>query len=355
MDTERLTQWLREMALLGIDDPLPSAREELLPILEGLRVQFRDQQREIDHLQAMLAFFWAALNAQPNPVFIKDEQLRFVFLNQKYREFFNLGDDHYLGKQVMDLEYLPEEDRLRYHREDSQMLATQSTLQYETAFLNPDNQLTESMYWSRGFRVPSTGQRGLIGEIVDISDQRKLQRELARHAAALEQISEEIRQKSKLDPGTQVYNRRILTDELPALLAQAERDSFSVCFLLTDIDDFKYINDTYGHLEGDSILSRFADVMKSTLRYGDITIRYGGDEFAAVLVKANVKQAADVAERFRDRICRELSLPGGEPVTISVGVTEYHPGEDFMAFFGRTDEALYAAKKSGKNKVVAVP
>ena len=217
------------------------------------------------------------------------------------------------------------------------------------------NQVTETLYWSRGFRVPSTGQLGIVGEIVDISKERKLQRELARHAAALEQISEEIRQKSRLDPGTQLYNRGILSDEIPALLERSAREGFSICGLLTDIDDFKYINDTYGHLEGDNVLTRFADIMRASLRHGDITLRYGGDEFAAVLVKASLGQAVEVAERFRERICQELALPGGEPVTISVGVTEYHPGEDFMTFFARTDESLYAAKKSGKNKVMSTP
>lgn len=352
---ERLENWLRELALLGIDDPLPSNPEQLLSILSALREEFWNQQREIDHLHNMLAFFWAALNAQPNPVFIKDEQLRFIFFNRKYREFFHLENDRYLGKDVTELDYLPPDDRKRYQQEDRKILSTQSTMQYETAFLGPCNQITEALYWSQGFRVPSSGQLGIVGEIVDISKERKLQRELARHAAALEQISEEVRQKSKLDPATQLYNRGILSDELPDLLERSTRDGFPLCGLLTDIDDFKYINDTYGHLEGDNILARFAQIMQSSLRHGDITMRYGGDEFAAVLVRANLKQAEEAAERFRDRICQELALPGGEPVTISVGVTEYRPGEDFMSFFARTDESLYAAKKSGKNRVVAAP
>lgn len=352
---ERLESWLREQGLLGLDQPLPSDQAELLSILSALREAFRNQEREIEHLHSMLAFFWAALNAQPHPVFIKDEQLRFVFFNRKYREFFHLNSDRYLGKEVMDLDYLPPDDRRRYQKEDRSLLFTQSTLQYETAFLNTEQQVTETVYWAKGFRVPSTGQVGIVGEIVDISKERKLQRDLVRHAAALEQISEEMRQKSRLDPGTQLYNRGILSDELPELLERSVQEGFSICGLLTDIDNFKYINDTYGHLEGDNIIVRCAEIMRASLRTSDIILRYGGDEFSAVLVDINLSQAAAIAESFRERICQELSLPGGEVVTISVGVTEYHPGEDFMEFFARTDESLYAAKKSGKNKVMSTP
>lgn len=94
--------------------------------------------------------------------------------------------------------------------------------------------------------------------------------------------------------------------------------------------------------------------MRGSFRQSDLIIRYGGDEFAVMLLGASLEQATEVAERFITKVCREIHLPNGSPLTVSVGITKLRPEDDFMSFLSRADEALYMAKYSGKNRVVAV-
>lgn len=327
------------------------AQEELLPMLQIIRQKWEQNQKELSVLHAERSFFLSAIDALPNPVFLKDDQLRFVFFNQKYQEFFNLKEGEYLGKRVTDLEYLAEEDREKYQQEDSALLKSQSVLQYEAGFHTADQGITETLYWSRGFTARETGARGIIGEIVDISKEKKLQRELTRHTAALELLMEETKRTSRRDPVTKLYNRLALTEDIPAILERTKAEHRPLCGLITDIDAFKSINDTYGHMVGDEILNQFASVLTGSFRQGDLAIRYGGDEFVVMLFDMALPVAKTVAERFRSRVREEVRLPDGKQVTISVGLTEFRHDEDFMQFLSRADEALYLAKNSGKNRV----
>ena len=135
-------------------------------------------------------------------------------------------------------------------------------------------------------------------------------------------------------------------------MEQARNTGNRICALMTDLDDFKAINDTYGHLTGDEVLLAFADVMRSCFRSSDILIRYGGDEFTAILVGADAGVAQPIAERFLENVRNKVRLPNGKAITISIGVAEMNYNDDLMELFSRADEALYEAKNSGKNRVV---
>ena len=158
---------------------------------------------------------------------------------------------------------------------------------------------------------------------------------------------------SNTDPLTKLYNRNILDAETPAIVKEAEALGQPVCMMLIDVDDFKQINDTYGHPFGDAILRSFARILKQTFRQRDIAIRYGGDEFMLVLPGAELAQAKAGAERFRHAVCKGCDLPGGNCVTLSIGITQWKSGDDLLSFITRADEALYQAKQSGKNCTVA--
>ena len=137
-----------------------------------------------------------------------------------------------------------------------------------------------------------------------------------------------------------------MIDELPAVLKAAREAGDSVCVLLTDIDDFKSINDSYGHLTGDIVLEKFAQIMQSSLRRDDISIRYGGDEFVAMLLRVSIDQAKAVAERFRERVSRERFLPDGDPVTISIGLAECREDDDLLSLFCRARMKLSMLRKN---------
>ncbi|MDX1397449.1 MAG: GGDEF domain-containing protein [Oceanospirillum sp.] len=158
------------------------------------------------------------------------------------------------------------------------------------------------------------------------------------------------------DPLTGLLNRRIMMErvkELTRIWSKTEKPAVSVMML--DLDRFKRINDTHGHLTGDRVLQAFSQIMKDELRNSDILTRYGGEEFAAILPGTSVENALKAAERIRMR-CEQswVTSKDNEPVrfTVSIGVGELAQDEEFNDALHRVDNSLYEAKKTGRNKVV---
>ncbi len=346
-----LLVWLSNATGLNDIAELPGIPDELVPLFAALRARMQKMEEKHSELEALLCFYKASANAMPNPIFIKNEDLRFVFFNQAYRDFFGLTDEKNIGKSVLDLEYLPSKDRERYHAEDLQVLENSSVIQYETVFHSSESDLSESLYWSKGFRVPETGERGVIGEIVDISEEKKLQRELARSKLALEVLVEDTRTASRTDPGTKLLNRYALADDVPSAIRKAQAAGLPTCAMLMDLDHFKQINDTCGHACGDEVLEKMAAALRASFRQGDLIIRYGGDEFCVFLPGSRLAQAHKAADRLVSRVRTDILLPDNTPVTLSIGITEFVEGDDTLSLLARADEALYLAKNAGRNRI----
>jgi len=149
------------------------------------------------------------------------------------------------------------------------------------------------------------------------------------------------------DPLTQVFNRNKL-DEKIGISRDLSFISKHISILMLDIDYFKQVNDTYGHDQGDVILKFIATHLKNSLRKEDIVIRWGGEEFVAILPDCRLDQAYDIAERVRKEI--EASDNGVCKLTVSIGVVGY-PGGDCIDAINQADKALYEAKHGGRNKV----
>lgn len=150
-----------------------------------------------------------------------------------------------------------------------------------------------------------------------------------------------------LDSLTQLGNRRSLQAAATALTGEQAAQGFSV--LMVDVDHFKSINDRYGHDRGDVVLQGIARCLQHTARQGDTAVRYGGEEFCLVLPGANPAQAMQVAQRLHDEIGRQR--PGDLDITISVGVaTALDTLDDLFTVLKRADEALYVAKRQGRNR-----
>ncbi|MGC8530347.1 MAG: GGDEF domain-containing protein [Leptospirillia bacterium] len=120
---------------------------------------------------------------------------------------------------------------------------------------------------------------------------------------------------------------------------------------LLDIDDFKRINDQDGHQSGDRVLVRLADSIHQVIRKGDYFIRLGGEEFLLLLPSQSFQHAHSFAESLRQRIEQDVKRSDGTNVTISIGLTQYRPGERMNSLVRRADNLMYAAKKFGKNRV----
>ena len=160
-----------------------------------------------------------------------------------------------------------------------------------------------------------------------------------------------LREAATTDPLTGVGNRRWLDSELKRRLAQFRRQGAPVSVLMIDVDHFKRINDAWGHEAGDVALRALAKSVGTTLRDMDVLTRFGGEEFLAVLPGTHVQQAAIVAERIR-RAVQEMTVPFSNhsiKLTVSIGVASAANLDDEATILKRADEAMYVAKKHGRN------
>lgn len=173
----------------------------------------------------------------------------------------------------------------------------------------------------------------------------------------LEQRNEELQKLSVTDGLTGIFNHRYFKDQLPHEVGRIERTDQRLALIMLDIDDFKPINDTWGHAVGDRILCAVAEAISAELRATDLFARYGGEEFAVLNVQDDLDGAVALAEKLRAAVAAvELPPPeasGGDGstlrVTVSAGVALYEGDPDTL--FCKADAALYEAKRGGKNRV----
>jgi diguanylate cyclase (GGDEF)-like protein len=152
---------------------------------------------------------------------------------------------------------------------------------------------------------------------------------------------------------TGLFNRDYLLQALRHEVVRSKRHSLKTALLLLDLDDFKQVNDTLGHLEGDRVLARAAALLKESLREIDVAARYGGDEFAVVLPETSRTGAYVVAERIRSRLEEGFRRSRGRRVSFSGGIATWPDDALTPAdLIVRADEALYRAKGDGKNRIV---
>ncbi|AGJ02140.1 Regulatory component of sensory transduction system [Rickettsia prowazekii str. Breinl] len=155
---------------------------------------------------------------------------------------------------------------------------------------------------------------------------------------------------------TGLFNRRYFDIHLKQMIEKANKENIKLYLLMCDIDNFKHVNDTYGHQAGDKVLTTVSRILKNTLRVTDLIARFGGEEFTILLTDIDISKAIETAERVRVKIeYMDFYIEGQiEPFkkTISIGVTEYKKEESIESFIKRADKAMYEAKTTGKNKVV---
>lgn len=179
------------------------------------------------------------------------------------------------------------------------------------------------------------------------------------------QYHDEIYKLTTTDGLTQVYNKRFLLKEMEREMSRSLRYNRELSLVMCDVDHFKPINDTYGHLAGDHILRQLAKRIREHVRRDDIVARYGGEEFALVLPEVNKHKAAQMAEKLRKIIAEEpfifdnISIP----ITLSMGIADLEEYKRVVAsvaesdvnpfaFIKIADDRLYVAKQTGRNKIV---
>jgi diguanylate cyclase len=189
------------------------------------------------------------------------------------------------------------------------------------------------------------------------TDLAEARRKVEAYEARVTELERELTQVSSLvqkDPLTFALNRRGLEEAFRVETARAARYGAPLALAVLDVDDFKKLNDTLGHVAGDRALVHLATTLQSTLRPTDIIARLGGEEFALLLPATDLAEASDAGERLRKELAGRPFQWDGAPrtITFSAGVAEWREGEPIEDLIQRADGAMYQAKRAGKNRVV---
>ena len=187
----------------------------------------------------------------------------------------------------------------------------------------------------------------ILGETRDITDRKRAEE-------ALRKSEQKYLELSIIDDLTQLYNSRHFYAQLEKEIERSNRYEQPLTLLLLDLDKFKDFNDTYGHVEGDDVLSRLGQVIKRCLRETDSAYRYGGEEFTIMLPMTTSEEGIVTAKRIQTELRKEAFSPVlGQEVymTVSIGLAQYKPKEEMKAFVQRVDQLMYQAKKNGRDRI----
>lgn len=170
-----------------------------------------------------------------------------------------------------------------------------------------------------------------------------------------ERMLEELKTLAITDGLTGIFNSRHFYRQLEIEIDRFNRHPHPLSLLLIDIDHFKKYNDRHGHLDGDNVLRKTADLIVSCMRKMDSAYRYGGEEFTVILPETDCSSAMHVARRIRQTIEDHfLSVPYRQKITVSIGITEYAADDSLTGFIHRADNAMYEAKAAGRNRLACL-
>jgi diguanylate cyclase (GGDEF)-like protein len=229
-------------------------------------------------------------------------------------------------------------------------IIAEGNLDYKTNIRTPD----EIGQLSRAFDGMTENLKNITVSRDELNQEIEIR---MRTEQALRESENNYRELSIIDSLTQLYNSRYFYQQLKMEIDRVDRYGQPLTLLLLDIDDFKTLNDTYGHIEGDQVLLRLGQVLKRCLRQTDSAYRYGGEEFTILLPMTTSADGAITAERIRTELKQEIfsPAPGQEVhVTVSIGLGQYNPQEEMKTFVHRVDQLMYQGKKDGKDRICCV-
>lgn len=279
-------------------------------------------------------------------VYFTDAERRITYWNQAAEDLTGYGAEQVLGKRCS--------DNFLMHVDDSGCLLCTGECPLSHTIADGSPRRAEVYFHHKGgHRVPVEvrvcairGEDGRIAGAVEIFSDNSRQRAVRERARELAEVA-------FLDPASQVGNRRYLEQQLAHQLKQYSECDTPFGIILGDLDRFKHINDTYGHVAGDAALVTVARTLSNCLRASDVIGRWGGDEFLAVLPGITRQALARTSEKFRGLVAQS-TVPLNEKhirVTISVGGAMVAPGDSVESLVNKADQRMYASKHSGRNRV----
>jgi diguanylate cyclase (GGDEF)-like protein/PAS domain S-box-containing protein len=325
-----------------------SVRLEAMVQRKALAEALAEKERANANLRASEELFRAFMNASPFLSYIKDAAGRLLFYNRSFAQRFGVSEYAWLGRTDEQLWSRKLTKSVRTH--DLEVMAGGRMVETEENIRNSDGTVSSL----RSFKFPchdSAGNVLLAGVAVDVSEEVAHQIELERYHRELEEANDQLRKLAVTDELTGLRNRRSFEERMVMEFSMARRRKRELSVLLIDVDNFKTINDRWGHAAGDEVLRRLGTILRTTVRLPDLPARYGGEEFVVLLPESGEESAMGLARRVMQRVAAEDW--DNEPLTISVGMAAMNESlESGFQLVELADEALYAAKRAGKNRVM---
>ena len=348
VDTHPRTLTFEQEHALQVLGRQASARLELRMQRRTLEEALKEKDKAIAGLHASEELFRAFMNASPFLSYIKDAAGRLLFYNKSFAKRFGVGEFTWLGRTDERL-WSPNLSRsARTH--DLEVMAGGQMVETEERIRGADG---ASSTW-RSFKFPchdSAGNVMLAGVAVDVTEEVARKSELERYHLDLEEANEQLRRLAVTDVLTGLKNRRAFEERLVLEFSMARRRKRELAVLLLDVDNFKHINDRYGHAAGDDVLQKLGHLLRTTVRLPDLPARYGGEEFVVLLPESGEEGALGLARRIMDRVAAEAW--NNERMTISIGMAAMNESlVNGLQLVALADEALYAAKRAGKNRAI---
>lgn len=185
-----------------------------------------------------------------------------------------------------------------------------------------------------------------LDKIIRISDQ---------YQEIMRELNERLHTLSTHDELTDLPNRRYMLERIESEICHIERHGGTFCIALADLDHFKTINDTHGHVVGDAVLVHVAHALRGQIRDYDECARWGGEEFLFLFPRSSADVAFDMAERLRKALIAPIDIVQGQVgISVSIGITEFKPEDSLDRVLVRVDQALYQAKTAGRDQVAVI-
>lgn len=291
---------------------------------------------------------------------VTDANGRYVLVNPTWNDYLGYSSAEAMELNIKDV--TPEEDWKTSITSFEYMISKKGrTMRKKRRYKRKDGTLFWADLYASSLYDDNNQPVGILGVFVDVDKQvlaEQLQQELYRGIEILNHelsiANAELKRLARRDALTGLYNRRVLEELLEQESSRSFRTKRGFGVAIADLDNFKHINDTYGHDCGDMVLKKIAEIFRSCIRTTDRVGRWGGEEFLFVFTETSCQGAMIVIERIRAKVEQNEFMWGNTrvPVTLTLGLSFHHGDKDGKVMVSEADLALYKGKNTGKNQVV---
>ena len=272
------------------------------------------------------------INTTDDLIFYKNCKLQYIGCNKSFENVSGKKESEIIGKDDFELF---EKDIAQIFREQDLAILNNDRLSTSDEWLKINDKKLLFQTKKIPFKYKEKNKKGILG--------------ISRDITILHEIQEKLKEQAYYDDLTKIFNRKAYNERIQEKFDMFNRYQIYFCIATYDIDDFKHINDTYGHDMGDKVLIEITNEIRNSIRKTDLLFRIGGEEFMIIFSKTLMQEAYEVVEKTRVDISN-MSIIENEKITISIGITEVKKDDTPDLIYERADKLMYKSKKNGKNQ-----